>query len=335
MTIKEKINQFRTEFDPLFEKEVTKLIEEQQQFHTSQTTLDPKLKQAFLDYCAGGKRIRPFLTSFFAEKTLADQDLLNIAIASELFHLAAVVQDDVIDESIVRRGSPTINSIAGDLSVHNKRVGDHVGILLGDVFMVASMEFAAKLPPVIFKEFTTMIQRTIRGQYLDVFGMNEEYGSSSEAEVLACHDLKTAWYTFTSPARIGYMLNNNFEENSLSTLTTVVRELGLLFQIKDDIIDCTDEKSGKRLFGDIFENQTTWATLYIKENYPELLPQIISAREESNSTESLKEIFNSIDLKQPYQEEFQKCELLIQNLPESHSKLKKNAREVLGLLTLK
>jgi geranylgeranyl pyrophosphate synthase len=246
-----------------------------------------------------------------------------------------VVQDDVMDESIIRRDSPTINNIADALSVHNKRIGDHVGIILGDVFMIASMEFAAKLPPVIFKEFTTMLQRTIRGQYLDVFGMNEEYGSSSEAEVLACHDLKTAWYTFTSPARIGYMLNNEFNEDLLPTLTTVVRELGLLFQIRDDIIDCTDEKSGKRLFGDIFENQTTWATLYIKENYPELLPQIILARESNNSTESLKRIFNSINLKKPYQKEFKKCELLIQNLPESHSKLKTNANEVLGLLILK
>ncbi|MFT4536864.1 MAG: geranylgeranyl diphosphate synthase type I, partial [Saprospiraceae bacterium] len=234
MTIQEKIKQFTLEFDPILENEISQLVDQQLEFHPAQTVLDAQLKFNIQEYAKNGKRVRPFLISFFAGKNLADRDLLHMAVASELFHLAALLQDDVMDASKIRRGVPTLNAIGDNLSRNNSHLGDHVGVLLGDVFLTRSIEFASRLPEPIFKEFITMIQRTTRGQYLDAFGMNEDYGTSSLEDVLARHDLKTAWYTFASPARIGYMLSDNPDQGTLEVLSTTVRELGLLFQIRDD-----------------------------------------------------------------------------------------------------
>ncbi|MCI5051376.1 MAG: polyprenyl synthetase family protein [Candidatus Pacebacteria bacterium] len=331
MTTKEEIKHFQKIYNPIFIKRVTELLEEQSEFYP--TKLDNQIKKTLLDYCNSGKRIRPFLIYFFSGENLDNENLRNLTLASELFHLAALLQDDVMDESLVRRNVPTINAFGKTLADNNKNLGDHLGILLGDVFWTASMEHASYLPRHVFKEFMTMIQRTVRGQFLDVVGMNEEYGSTSESDVLARHNLKTAWYTFTSPARLGCMISKNEGEKYLEVTTPIVRELGLLFQIRDDIIDCIDENSGKALFGDIMENQTTWVTLYIKKHHPDKFKEILKAKHSGNRV-LLKSIFEEIDLVAPYQIEFKQREHMINDISEDHKNIKQKAQEVLDLLTL-
>ncbi len=331
MTTKEEIKHFQKLFDPLFIEKVTRLLDEQSAFY--QTSFDNDVKQAVLNYCNNGKRIRPFLIYFFSGRDLENDNLLNLTLASELFHLAALLQDDVMDESLMRRNVPTLNAYGQTLSDNNKNLGDHLGILLGDVFWTAAIEYVSYLPSHVFKEFITMIQRTVRGQFLDVIGMNENYGSTSESDVLARHDLKTAWYTFTSPARLGYMINDNYSDKDLEIVTPIMKELGLLFQIRDDIIDCIDENSGKPLFGDVMENQTTWVTLYIKKKYPKKFKDILKAKENKDRN-LLKAIFEDINLIDPYQEEFKKREKLIQDIEEEYIFIKDKAYQVLQLLTL-
>jgi len=334
MTIKERMEEFKTVFNVHFENEIKSILKEQRDFHPVATELDEPLKDIILKYTSGGKRVRPFLISLFADKDLHNLDVLNLCLASELFHLAAIIHDDIMDESIIRRNTPTIHTATQKFANHNKRLGNDIALLLGDVFLTASIKKAALLPTEIFNEFTTMIQRTIRGQYLDSFGMNQELGTTPESEIYARNDLKTAWYTFTSPARFGCMMNKSHTNEMLDIITPIVRELGLLFQIRDDIIDCIDETSGKPLFGDIFENQTTWVILYIKEHYPEKFTEIVTAKK-SKDTELLKNIFADIDLHTPYQAEFEKRAEMIENINLNYLNLQDKAREVLGLLELK
>lgn len=334
MTIKEKIKTFQKTFNAYFEREIKNILKEQRDFQGQTTKYDAKLEEYILNYTHGGKRIRPFLISFFAEKDLADPVVLRACLASELFHLAALIHDDIIDESPMRRDAQTLHIAAGSFKENNSNIGMHIGLLLGDVFLTASLVHANAVSPEFFKHFSLMIQRTIRGQYLDVLHMNKDMGNITYEELMTRHDLKTAWYTFTSPASMGYLLHNAHSSKTLESIIPLTRSLGLLYQIRDDIIDCIDQNSGKNLYSDIFENQTTWVTLYVKKHYPKEFKEILNAKI-SNNRNDLKEIFNSIDLKTPYEIEFQKCADKIQDFEMPDVAIKNRIKEVLKLLTLK
>jgi len=333
MTIKEKIKSFKEEFNIHFEREIRKALQEQRDFHPVITDLDEPLTNIVLDYTMGGKRIRPFLIYFFSEKNTDNESLQKICMASELFHLAALIHDDIIDNSPTRRGAKTIHTATQEFAKENTHLGKDIAILMGDVFLTEAITTAAQLPRPIFEKFREMIQRTIHGQYLDSFGMNQLLGETPESEVLARHELKTAWYTFASPATLGFMMHEHYSEEKELVLQNIMKQIGLLFQIRDDIIDCIDENSGKPLFGDIFEGQTTWVTLHIKEYYPQLLDRIIDAKD-TNNTDELKNIFKEIDLVTAYKQEFKKCEQLISGIQNQYSDIKEKAYEVLELLTL-
>lgn len=331
MTTKEKMNIFRDEFNESFENEIKSILKEQRDFHPTSTSLDIPLKDFVLDYTRGGKRVRPFLIHFFSNEV--NETTKELALAVELFHLAALIHDDIMDESEIRRGTATMHIATQRFAQENKHLGTDIALLLGDVFLTAAIAKAATLSKELFEEFRQMIQRTIRGQYLDSFGMNQILGETSEEEILARHELKTAWYTFCSPARLGYMSSGDYSKESLDILSEINCELGLLFQIRDDIIDCIDKNSGKTLFGDIIENQTTWVTLFIKKNHPEKFKEILSAKH-TNNIALLKNIFEDIDLKTPYEIEFNKRREMIENISDEHKQIKNKASEVLQLLTL-
>lgn len=333
MTIKEKIKDFQNDFDVHFKQEVERILNEQKSFHPIATEYDESLKKYILDYSNDGKRIRPFLISYFAEKNITEDNILHACLASELFHLAALIHDDIIDESPLRRGVATIHMAADNFKKENKNIGLHMALLMGDIFITASLQHAHTVSSEFFENFSIMIQRTTRGQYLDVIHMNQPVGSISYNEILARHNLKTAWYTFTSPAQLGYCLSINHSDEALDILIPIMRELGLLYQIRDDIIDCTDENSGKPLFGDIFENQTTWVTLYIKQQHPDSFSKIIEAKKEGN-IKMLKDIFSQINFQSPYTKEYQKRLDLINNIDNRFSDIKKKSLEILELLVL-
>lgn len=333
MHIKDKIENFKIEFNQRFENEIKKIINEQLAFAESETIFDPKITESILNYTSGGKRIRPFLIFYFSEYNLENENLMRACIATELFHLAALIHDDIMDESDTRRGVPTIHIAAQKIANQNNHLGNDIALLLGDMFLTAAIAHAALLPKDIFEEFRLMIARTIRGQYLDSFTMNTELGNVDKKSVRTRHLLKTAWYTFCSPARIGSLLSENKNQTELQILSEIMLDLGLLFQIRDDIIDCVDIKSGKKLFGDIFENQTTWVTLHIKEHYPKKFAEILIAKQK-NDVEMLQFIFNDIDLVTPYQTEFNIQKNNIQKIAAEHQDLQNKAIEILSILPL-
>jgi geranylgeranyl pyrophosphate synthase len=333
MTTKDKIEHFKKEFNIHFEHEIKSILKEQRNFHSARTDLDEALKDIVLTYTQGGKRIRPFLIYYYSGQSDMSK-VLDICLAVELFHLAALIHDDIMDKTEMRRGAQTMHIATQRFAKENKHLGTDIALLLGDVFLTASIAKAAVLNSSLFEEFRLMSQRTIRGQYLDSFGMNQILGETSDKEILARHELKTAWYTFCSPARLGYMSSGDNSQDTLNILSHINCELGLLFQIRDDIIDCIDKNSGKELFGDIMENQTTWVTLYVKKNYPEKFKEILAAKN-SHNLALLQVIFENIDLRTPYQEEFNLRREMIENISENHIDLKEKAIVVLELLVLK
>jgi geranylgeranyl pyrophosphate synthase len=338
MGVLNEIEKTSSEFNHFFEIEINKILKNQENYYKSKETRDEEITKAVLDYSSGGKRIRPFIIKTFSDKEFTDTNLTNACLAVEIFHLAALIHDDIIDGADMRRNYPTLHNLINNWVINKKTLGTDAAILLGDVFLTESIYYASFLKNQTKEIFFDMIRRTIRGQYVDILAGNQNYGEVDMEIVQAKNELKTAWYTFVSPMLLGISISiNKYTDDDIKKLVESALELGILYQIRDDIIDCLDEKSGKKLFGDIFENQTTWVTLYLKNNNPkafEKIKEFANKEKTQENTILLKEVFKNIDLKISYEENKNQILNKINSLPSNLEKPKEYFLKILELLSL-
>lgn len=338
MDIKKEIETWTPEFNTIFEKEIRETLKRQVDLYKIENTIDTELEEIVLAYSHGGKRIRPFIALLVSQKDFNDKDVLNTCLALELFHLSALIHDDIIDNADLRRGKKTIHYFANNFIKNKKTLGTDIALLVGDVFLTRAFYYAAKLPEFVQELFFTMSERTIRGQYIDVLGANEDYGNVTKDAVYTRHMLKTAWYTFGSPAYMGLILSEKkYTQNEIDIIIEVALEIGLLYQIRDDIHDCTNEKSGKKLFGDIFEGQTTWVTLFLKEHYPDIFEEskaFAKLPQTDENIDKLKALYQNIDFQEPYANEMQKVIQKIDKMPSELDTVKQKFHAILTLFGL-
>lgn len=236
----------------------------------ARTVIDKAIHLALHD----GKRIRPYLAylGYCAAGGKNPRSILDALVGIELFHVFALIHDDVMDKADMRRGTPTIHaSVARALGNDPRAV--HTGyaqaILAGDLLYTWSHEaLLADLPPVVHKRvqprFYAMIEEVIIGQMLDVdMGVRKRVAMSAikEKELL-----KTARYTFVHPLLIGMALHCTSEvlEHSFEQFGT---HAGRAFQMQDDLLDIMGDsaKTGKPMLGDVAEGKHTFFTHYISE----------------------------------------------------------------------
>lgn len=182
------------------------------------------LAKAFIESCDGGKRIRGALVRLGYEtvKTRLPDGILKVGAAYEIFHTAILVHDDIIDESPKRRGQKSLY----------KSVGIPQAITLGDLgfFLAAKIisesNFPAQKKIKALNLFSkTMIDTTV-GQMLDI--------ARGDRKIIA--KLKTARYTIAGPLQIGAILAGA-DQDLVKKLGEFGEELGIAFQIRDDILD--------------------------------------------------------------------------------------------------
>jgi heptaprenyl diphosphate synthase len=227
------------------------------------TRLEPLLRDTvgsgdgFLDEVAthlidaGGKRLRPALA--IAAATLghrpATTDELRAGIAVELVHLGSLYHDDVMDEAVTRRNVDSVNA----------RFGNLVAIVAGDYLLAKSAEIAASLGAEIAGLLATTLARLCEGQLAEV---RSAYSAErTEAQYVAAIDGKTAALMATS-CRIG-ALAAGMERAHVDALTEFGRNFGLLFQLRDDILDIigSEDVLGKRAGQDLTEGVYTLPVL--------------------------------------------------------------------------
>ena len=187
---------------------------------------------------AGGKRLRPILSLAAAEACGGDEgNALFPACATELLHTYSLVHDDLpaMDDDDLRRGRPTSHKVFGEA----------IAILAGDALQAEAFHFLAQAPPATnytvadyLKEFAVCAgsKELIGGQILDLEGEGEDTLLSHQ-ELIAIHERKTAALLTTS-IRLGAM-TANVSADHLTALTTFGYNLGLAFQVIDDILDVT------------------------------------------------------------------------------------------------
>ena len=221
--------------------------------------LDSVLKE-LINASEGGKRLRGALIILGYELAGNEynEEILKASAAIEIFQTAILAHDDIIDQSPLRRGKPTIYKALGmDHYAISQTIclGD-MGFFLG-VRLIAESNFKAENKNKALAVFSKMVLNTGLGEMLDVELPRLEK-SKTEQAVLTIHKLKTAYYTIIYPLIIGGILGGA-SPKLLQSFEDFGNDLGIAFQIQDDILGVFgDEKElGKSVTSDIVEGKNT------------------------------------------------------------------------------
>ena len=230
--------------------------------HQPVADLDRYLYQPLARFTAGGgKRVRPVLCLLGAEAVGGQaEEALSPAVAIELFQSAALIHDDIADESELRRGEPCLYRTQGVGVATN--MGD---LALTQVFeaVLADRTLASdrKLP--VLRELVRMERHTLEGQALDLGWARDRRWDVSTDDYLYMVESKTAWYTCASPLYIGAVAGGA-DEADAQGLIEVGRHAGIAFQLQDDLLNLVGnaEAQGKDFRSDITEGKRTLAVVH-------------------------------------------------------------------------
>jgi geranylgeranyl diphosphate synthase type II len=244
----------------------------------------------------GGKRLRPVLlllaTELFNGKI---ENALPASLAIEYFHNFTLIHDDVMDNAPVRRGFKTIH----------EKYNLNTAILSGDVLMIKACEYLSKVEAIYFKTVFDVYTKTAievcEGQQYDIDF--ETKNAVTHDEYIEMIRLKTS-VLLAASMKIGAILGGAGETDA-ALLYIYAENLGIAFQIQDDILDCYGDEAlvGKQPGGDIIQNKKTLLLIEaIKRSTIKndgRLQEWIS-KKEFNNTEKVTDflsIFNDYDIK--------------------------------------
>ena len=203
---------------------------------------------------AGGKRVRPQL-AMIASKLFGgkEEEVLPAALALEVFHNFTLVHDDLMDRAKVRRARQTVHV----------QWNENTAILAGDQMMIEAYKLITEVPedklPKVLRLFNKMATQICEGQQYDVDFENKEEVSIDD--YLKMIRLKTSVLLATA-LQIGAYIAGA-EEQQQEALYQFGINVGLAFQIQDDILDVWGEPDtfGKAVGGDISCNKKTFVYL--------------------------------------------------------------------------
>lgn len=201
-----------------------------------------------------GKQIRPILVILSA-KLLGDvnENVIRAAAAVELLHNASLIHDDVVDETKIRRNTPTINGIWDN----------HIAVLVGDFFVSSSLQLAMMTGDI---RIINAIARL--GKLLSIGELDQIYCARfhnlTEPAYMQTIERKTASLFMACVEMGGYAVGAS--DADIAAISEFARLLGLCFQIKDDIFDYYEDKNiGKPTGNDLREGKITLPLLHVLE----------------------------------------------------------------------
>jgi heptaprenyl diphosphate synthase len=202
---------------------------------------------------AGGKRFRPLLVVLAG--LLADEPdedaLVRAALVMELTHVASLYHDDVMDEAELRRGAPTAN----------RRWDNTVAILVGDFLFSRASSIVATLG----NEYVTLqadtFARLVQGQIAETRGPLDDDQLGHYLQVVAD---KTGSLIAASTSFGGMVAGGG--DDVLAALAAYGEEIGVVFQLSDDIIDIASDSSGKTPGTDLRAGVPTLPTLLARRS---------------------------------------------------------------------
>jgi geranylgeranyl pyrophosphate synthase len=202
---------------------------------------------------AGGKRFRPLLVvlgSHIGPHADAD-DVVKAAVVVELTHVASLYHDDVMDEAPIRRGSASANS----------RWGNTLAILVGDLLFARASDIVSDLGPEFVRLQARTFSRLVQGQIAETVGPG---GMDPLDHYLGVVADKTGSLIATS-ALFGSKISGTTPQLQ-RVMANFGEQIGVVFQLSDDIIDITSDETGKTPGTDLREGIPTLPTLLARRS---------------------------------------------------------------------
>lgn len=237
---------------------------------------DEQLLKKVLNHVKGhsGKQLRPIITILCAKLCgTPNINTYRVAAAYEILHTASLIHDDVVDDTMIRRGQPS-----GKALFDNK-----VSVLVGDYLLTKSMEFiSATNNTQLYKNLSLIGSTLTRGELLQI---QHSYTTPTEEDYIDIIRKKTA-ILFSVCATSG-AITTDATPKQLETLQSFADNLGICFQIKDDIFDYSpNAKIGKPTLNDIKEGKITLPLLHsIEQLSQEESNQLFETIKQGNFTE--------------------------------------------------
>lgn len=306
------------EFYNFYKKEKILLEKEIEKYNKSLLTnnenkIIQEALQKFTTINTGGKYLRAILIGlgYKIASSNEDTEYVPLAIAYEIFQTSILIHDDIIDNADKRRGKDTIHiSYQKEFSNKNGKIGNVIakslGLCIGDLgfylanqIIVQNYSKNANLCK-LMEYYNKIVIKTIKGEIIDVkLPYDLQYENSKkcdEASIIEIGELKTAWYTTIGPFCLGCILSGN-NKIDLPKFENIFKNIGIAFQIKDDIIGIYGDSSyiGKSTNSDISEFKQTILYSYVYNNSKKYLEELNKYYGKQNLTESdiniVKQIF--------------------------------------------
>ncbi|MDO6637174.1 octaprenyl diphosphate synthase [Pseudoalteromonas carrageenovora] len=249
---------------------------------------------------SGGKRVRPML-AILAARALGYQgkDHITLATIVEFIHTATLLHDDVVDESNLRRGTPTANA----------EFGNAASVLVGDFIYTRSFQLMVGLGKMqvmqVLADATNIIAE---GEVLQLMNCNDP--DTTEASYMQVIYSKTA-KLFEAATGLAAIITEQ-GKSTLEALNLYGMHLGTAFQLVDDVLDynADADQLGKNIGDDLAEGKPTLPLIYAMQHGNTHQTQLIrNAIEHSNGMEHLEEILSTLKQTNALEFTMQKAEL--------------------------
>jgi len=239
-----------------------------------------------------GKGLRPALTLLSGKLFEYNWGkILPMAVSVELMHTSTLVHDDAIDNALTRRGQATINSVWGD----------EIAILMGDFLFAKAGEYVAdtQTPRVVklFSQTLGIISSGEIGQFRGAFNLDQE------RETYFRRIYRKTGSLFSLSTQSGAILSNASEE-AVGIMKEYGDNLGIAFQIVDDILDftSTEKAMGKPVGSDLTQGTLTLPAMMVIERNPEDNPvtKLFKTKDKKYVADAIEQVRNSNIIKECY-----------------------------------
>jgi geranylgeranyl diphosphate synthase type II len=229
------------------------------------------LYDLMLDYpLREGKALRPALCIATCRALGGKLEaVLRSAAVLELYHNAFLIHDDIEDESLMRRGLPTLQ----------RQHGVPIAVNVGDAMLALTLKPLLEniglvgLGPAlkILQCISNMVQESVHGQAIELDWIRRDSWDIDDAEYARMVVLKTGWYSFITPMLIG-SIGARLEPERVDELAEFARVLSVAFQIQDDVLnlDGNELSYGKEIGGDLWEGKRTVVLLHMMRSANEV-----------------------------------------------------------------